>query len=96
MRNLYNSRIVKIGIFAPPAGWRKPQLHHALCASRYDASLMILKALIAILGMAAVGWITWRLVNKQGEPAGLDDSLDGHAAPPKSQAGAIDRSASEQ
>ena len=29
---------------------------------------MILKALIAIIGMAAVGWIAWRLVSAQSEP----------------------------
>jgi hypothetical protein len=35
--------------------------------------LTILTTILAFLGMAAVGWITWRLVNMQEEPAGLDD-----------------------
>jgi len=49
---------------------------------------MILKSLIAILGMAAIGWMTWRLVNRQSEPEGLDDPVRRKSASSNSDADA--------
>jgi hypothetical protein len=35
---------------------------------------MILKSIIALIGMAAIGWVAWRLVSMQKEPAGMDEN----------------------
>lgn len=46
---------------------------------------MIIKAIVAIIGMAAVGWITWRLVNAQELPK-FDDEPDARPTPPSGAA----------
>lgn len=46
---------------------------------------MIIKAIVAIIGMAAVGWITWRLVNAQELPQ-FDDEPDARPTPPSGAA----------
>lgn len=33
----------------------------------------MIPTLVAIIGMAAVGWIAWRLVNSQSEVEGMDE-----------------------